>query len=180
MDVDHDVIIGEQAGTSAIGDWKSDRMSLVLAVISGGALLLLLLLLFLPLVSSILGMFNIHPAALTNMLDWLSGGSRRLIIVLVLATIAAASFLLLRMQILNNRALYVSEGCPQCSEHDLIRVRRQKSDRVLARFGFPVRRYVCRNCSWDGLRFGLPAPHLNYLSEEAGVDLAEIEHSEAL
>jgi predicted RNA-binding Zn-ribbon protein involved in translation (DUF1610 family) len=57
-----------------------------------------------------------------------------------------------RRRILHNASLYVEAGCPQCQEHELFRVNRQRQDRVLASFGFPVRRYVCRNCTWQGTR----------------------------
>ena len=43
-------------------------------------------------------------------------------------------------------------GCPQCQEHELVRVRRNRRDRAMGAFGLPVRRYSCRNCTWHGVR----------------------------
>lgn len=69
-----------------------------------------------------------------------------------LGVVALVTALWGRHRILNNASLYVEAGCPSCQEHDLFRVRRYRRDRLMAAFGFPIRRYACRNCTWKGTR----------------------------
>ena len=44
-------------------------------------------------------------------------------------------------------------GCPECGSYQLRRVRRHSGDVLLNMIGFPVRRLVCKECGWHGLRF---------------------------
>ncbi|HRN66843.1 MAG TPA: hypothetical protein PK205_03820 [Promineifilum sp.] len=74
---------------------------------------------------------------------------------------------ILRRLILHNKNLQMESGCPNCGRHELMRISRRPSDRVLHMMGIPAYRYRCRNCTWEGMR----------LSEEgtavsAGVPLA--------
>lgn len=59
---------------------------------------------------------------------------------------------LLRELILRNKRLWMEVGCPRCHEHELMRIARHGSDRLLHRLGIPAYRYRCRNCTWEGMR----------------------------
>lgn len=73
---------------------------------------------------------------------------------LILGSLAILTLLaiLLRLAILNNRRLQLESGCPNCGRHELIRISRRSSDRLLHVFGIPAYRYRCRNCTWEGSR----------------------------
>lgn len=60
--------------------------------------------------------------------------------------------LLLRFLVLNNRNLQLESGCPNCGYHELMRIARRPSDRLLHMFGIPAYRYRCRHCTWEGMR----------------------------
>lgn len=60
--------------------------------------------------------------------------------------------MLLRLAILNNSRIQLESGCPNCGHHELIRISRRSSDRILHFFGIPAYRYRCRNCTWEGTR----------------------------
>lgn len=60
--------------------------------------------------------------------------------------------LLLRFLILNNLNLQLESGCPNCGYHELMRIARRPSDRLLHMFGIPAYRYRCRHCTWEGMR----------------------------
>lgn len=84
--------------------------------------------------------------------DWISQGNIGLIIFAVSGLLALLFAALARYRVKRIPALYIRAGCPRCHEHELIRVRRWRRDRVLSSAGIPVRRYACRNCTWQGLR----------------------------
>jgi predicted RNA-binding Zn-ribbon protein involved in translation (DUF1610 family) len=42
--------------------------------------------------------------------------------------------------------------CPHCQQATLKRTHRSRADRFISHLGFPTRRYMCSNCSWEGLR----------------------------
>ncbi|MFO7662873.1 MAG: hypothetical protein R6X18_09795 [Chloroflexota bacterium] len=59
---------------------------------------------------------------------------------------------LLRQLVLRNRGLWLESGCPDCGEHELMRIARRDSDRMLHYVDIPAYRYRCRNCTWEGVR----------------------------
>lgn len=171
IDLNHEAPFEDEETTAdGRGYWRSDKLSFVLAIIAAGALSLLVLLMLVPLLDAVLGIFKIQVALLNDLRQTLFSGSAGIIIAVALAGLALFSYFLLRARLLGNRYLYVGEGCPHCAEHELIRVRRYQGDRLLARVGIPVRRYVCRNCAWDGLRIGLPLPESEYPQSGAAAD----------
>ena len=56
-----------------------------------------------------------------------------------------------RMRI-NGRQQWWARQCPTCQGTHLSRIHRTWPDRLLGKTGIPVRRYVCRDCGWRGLR----------------------------
>jgi hypothetical protein len=141
--------VGENAAA------KFRRQDKVLVAMLLLFLLLLLgmgLLLAIPAVSFVLNFLGINAAFLTPITAWWYEGWHGLLWVLGLGVAALITAVLARHRVLSNAALYAEAGCPRCQEHDLFRVSRYRRDRVLAAFGFPIRRYVCRNCTWHGTR----------------------------
>ena len=151
---DHVVFDNEPANAS----WRRDPVNLLLVgiiVLCAAGLLLLLAVPLLAVVQSVLG---IRLPGTSDVVQWLAGGYKGLGLVVALAVTGSISYLYLRHRLLHNIFLYSEVGCPQCKEQELIRVRREKRDRLIEHFGIPVRRYVCRNCSWSGLRIGSAYP----------------------
>lgn len=60
--------------------------------------------------------------------------------------------LALRLWVVRNPRWQMESGCPQCGEHELLRVSRHSSDRFLNLMGVPAYRYRCRSCTWEGAR----------------------------
>lgn len=62
-------------------------------------------------------------------------------------------FLRFRWRINGNPNFWRSH-CPNCgkSGDSLHRSRRNRLDHFIGRLGFPVRRYICQDCHWTGLR----------------------------
>jgi hypothetical protein len=175
IDVNHEAPLEDEDSTAdGRGYWRSDKFSFVLAIVTAGALSLLVLLILVPLLDTVLGILKIQVVPLSNLRQWLFNGLAGIILAAVLAGLALLSYVLLRARLLGNPDLYVGQGCPHCNEHELIRVRRQQGDRLLARAGIPVRRYVCRNCAWGGLRIGLPLPDSEYLVSGAAADTEHV------
>jgi len=139
-------------------EWRRDPVNLLLVSIIALCAAGLLLLLAVPLLAAVQSVVDIKLPGISNLVAWLAGGFKGLILVVTLAVVGSGSYLFLRHRLLHNIFLYSEVGCPQCKEQDLIRVRREKKDRFIEHFGVPVRRYVCRNCSWGGLRIGGPYP----------------------
>lgn len=69
---------------------------------------------------------------------------------LLLLTILCA--LLIRYRLISDRRLWYGTGCPNCMERELVRVTRQRRDRLYSLAAIPAYRYACRNCTWRGLR----------------------------
>lgn len=143
-----------------IRTWHKDTVALILALVIAVCGFGMLLLLSVPLLAVLLSVLGIDLPGVDTVAQWFSSGYKGLILAVALAVIGLLSFLALRFRVRHNALLYTAAGCPQCQEHELIRVRRRKTDRVIARLGIPVRRYVCRNCSWGGLRIGGPLPNV--------------------
>jgi hypothetical protein len=161
-----------QQDNAEVTYWARDKAALGLAAIIGLCAAGLLLLLAVPLLAVLQGLLGIDLPGVNALIKWLAGDSKGLIMAAGLTIVGVLSFLLLRYRLLHNPQLCSNAGCPQCSEHELIRVRRRRLDRIVAYVGIPVRRYVCRNCSWDGLRIGseyaaaereIPAPAADML-----------------
>ena len=132
--------------------WRQDNVLLGLNLVIVLAGLGLFLLLMVPLIARMQNASGMNLPALVAFDNWLSNGPAGLILVVALALLAIATFLLLRFHVQQNRYFYSEAGCPQCLEHDLMRVRRRRRDRILGAFGFPLYRFECRNCTWDGTR----------------------------
>jgi predicted RNA-binding Zn-ribbon protein involved in translation (DUF1610 family) len=140
------------------GYWRQDMTLVVLAAIMALSGLGLLLFLGLGIIDVVFGLPSFGVPLLSDFFGWLTSGSRGLVITIGFALIGLIAFVLFRMRALNNLSLYMGADCPNCGEHEFIRVRRRQGDRMVARMGIPVRRYVCRNCSWEGLRIGKALP----------------------
>lgn len=74
-----------------------------------------------------------------------------------------------RRQLVSDRRLWFGTGCPNCLEHELVRVSRVRGDRLYGLAGIPAYRYACRNCTWRGLRIARRehSPELDAALEEA-------------
>jgi hypothetical protein len=114
--------------------------------------------------------FGLDLPGVTTVEAFLGGNSLGLILLLVFVAAALVSYFILRRRVLDNPMLYSDAGCPQCWEDELIRVKRQKSDRLIAHIGIPVRRYNCRNCDWAGLRLGGRPPVPEMKLEVSSID----------
>lgn len=77
-------------------------------------------------------------------------GYRLLSYLLGVLGLALLGWMLARMAILGDEERWLDAGCPQCGQHELIRVSRQSQDRFLHVLGFPTYRYQCRVCTWQG------------------------------
>ncbi len=55
-------------------------------------------------------------------------------------------------QRINHHRRWWAGICPMCGGANLSRVHRTRFDRLLGSMGIPVRRYVCRQCHWQGRR----------------------------
>ncbi len=85
---------------------------------------------------------------------WLINDSNALFVAGGLLLAAAGILLWRRYRLNNDKRLWISSGCPYCQDVDLVRVKRKRADRFYGYAGIPAYRYVCRNCSWRGLRIG--------------------------
>ena len=121
---------------------------LALVLVSGAAALVLAI----PVAGLLLNWMGLSIDFITRLNTWWFSGWQGPITAVVLGIIALLIALVGRARVLRNASLYVEAGCPQCQEHDLYRVSRYRRDRVLAALGFPIRRYVCRDCTWHGTR----------------------------
>ncbi len=60
-----------------------------------------------------------------------------------------------RLVLPRRAALERSNGCPNCHEHELLRVQRFRMERIVCKLLFlKLIRCACRNCSWQGLLIG--------------------------
>mgnify|MGYP001230878134 CR=1 FL=1 len=84
---------------------------------------------------------------------WLASGGAWIVAGGILVLLAVY-VLWRRQQLVGNRALWSSSGCPACGERELVRVSRHFSDRFYRLAAVPAYRYACRNCTWRGLRIG--------------------------
>lgn len=81
------------------------------------------------------------------------GNSYRLITALLgLIGLTLLGWMLARMAIMGNQSRWLDAGCPQCGQHELIRVSRQSQDRLAHLLGLPTYRYQCRVCTWQGAK----------------------------
>jgi hypothetical protein len=135
---------------AALAGW--DKPFLVFVAISLLSALAALFVLVTPLLDLLLGFMGLHYAGWIQWESWLMGADRGLFVVAAFALNALVFALLARYRIRRDYSVYYEAGCPQCHEHELIRVRRNHRDRSLSFLGVPVRRYSCRNCTWHGVR----------------------------
>ena len=131
---------------------RQDKVLVALFVVFLLALAGFGVLLAIPVFGFVLDFLGINLPFLNSLQAWWLEGWQGLLWALGLGLVALVTAVIGRRRILHNASLYVEAGCPQCQEHELFRVNRRRQDRVLASFGFPVRRYVCRNCTWQGTR----------------------------
>jgi len=131
---------------------RQDKILVALFLAFLVALAGIVLLLAVPVVAQVLDFLGIQAAFVASLQAWWTEEWQGLQWALGLGMVALVTAVIGRHRILRNSALYFEAGCPKCQEHDLFRVRRTRVDHVLTTFGFPIRRYNCRNCSWQGTR----------------------------
>ena len=146
---------------------KSSQILLTIIAICGFGILLLLVL---ALTAALQELFRLNLPFVTAVESFLGRNSMGLILSIIFGVTALVSYMILRRRVLENPMLYSDAGCPQCWEDELIRVRRQKTDRLIAHIGIPVRRYNCRNCDWAGLRLGGHPPVTEIKPEVTAID----------
>lgn len=56
----------------------------------------------------------------------------------------------LRWRIIHHQAWW-ERGCPECGGTKLSRIHRTPLDHLIGSIGIPVRRYICRDCHWQGM-----------------------------
>jgi hypothetical protein len=149
---------------------KADKVARILLTVIAICGLGVLLLPALALTAVLQEVFKLDLPIVTAVEAFLGGNSLGLILLVIFVVTALVSYVVLRRRVLDNPMLYSDAGCPQCWEDELIRVRRQKSDRLIARIGIPVRRYNCRNCDWAGLRLGGRPPAAEINLEVSSID----------
>ena len=71
-------------------------------------------------------------------------------VVILMGVVFAAAWRV-RWRVMRSERFW-SSHCPQCDSTELHRIRRRFPDRLLGKLGFPVRRYRCSGCGWQGLR----------------------------
>jgi hypothetical protein len=69
-----------------------------------------------------------------------------------LLVLSGVLFMAARQRILNNPTMRSEAGCPSCQEFHLVRVHRNRKERLISSVGIPFARYQCRDCQWNGLR----------------------------
>lgn len=79
-------------------------------------------------------------------------GFRVLSLLLGLGGLLLLGWMLLRMVMTGNDDNWLEAGCPSCGRHELMRVSRRPTDRLLNFLGIPAYRYQCRHCTWMGTR----------------------------
>ncbi len=132
---------------------KLVKLSTILFLaLSGIALILAVAFLLMPILVTVLSSLGVDLTS-SGLVAWALNGSNNLIGAGVFGVVGIGLFVLARQRLLDNPYLWINEGCPRCREHDLIRIQRQRSDRMLS-LALPVRRFACRNCTWEGRRFG--------------------------
>jgi len=87
-----------------------------------------------------------------SILSWLVNGYNAWFVFAGLLLLFILSMIWLRHRIINDKRLWISSGCPDCNEVDLVRIKRVGSNRLYSLIGVPAFRYACRNCTWRGLR----------------------------
>lgn len=115
-------------------------------------LLLLLLGVVVLLLLNPLWVTAVAPSSRSPLITWLLNENSLSVVVavLLLGFILLAS-LRLRWRINHWQKLW-GKSCPQCGSEHLSRIHRTLPDRLLGRVGIPVRRYMCRQCRWQGVR----------------------------
>lgn len=91
------------------------------------------------------------PSAL-DAINWPAGLTTFRFLAIVFSLLGALFYLAALWQILNNRSMQASAGCPNCLQNELMRVSRTRADRLLTFSGVRVARYQCRQCQWNGRR----------------------------
>lgn len=86
------------------------------------------------------------------LVTWLVNDFNAWIVAGGLLLLTALFALLIRHRLVSDRRLWYGAGCPNCMERELVRVSRQRRDRLYSLAAIPVYRYACRNCTWRGLR----------------------------
>jgi hypothetical protein len=73
-------------------------------------------------------------------------------IALIFLALSALFFVAARQRVMHNPTMQSTAGCPSCHERVLVRVHRNRNDRLYSLAGIPFGRYQCRECTWNGLR----------------------------
>lgn len=129
-----------------------DKLLLLLLGIAGLLAAAAVFVLITPATTFILNLFDLYIDGWAQLSSWLLTGDMGLAVALALGFLSLIFLLLARFRYVRDRSAYIEAGCPACHEHELIRVRRYRRDRLFGFFGIPVRRYACRNCTWNGTR----------------------------
>lgn len=157
IDLPADEIVYVQQNTGFISR-AIDKLWVIFAVLAIAFAFLALLVLIAPLFDFLLNLLNLHIEFWFELNNWLYESNHGLAVLGASILLSFVFWLLMRTSIRYDRSLYLGAGCPECHEHDFLRIRRQRKDLALALIGIPVRRYACRGCTWNGIR--LP-DHLN-------------------
>lgn len=106
-------------------------------------------------------LFGMSPA-----LTYFAYGPGARLISLALAALGALllGWLIARLLYMRNPKHWLESGCQSCGRHELMRVARHSEDRVLNGLGFPVYRYQCRDCTWEGMKLSKTGAPISPLS----------------
>jgi hypothetical protein len=87
-------------------------------------------------------------------LSWLAydNGSDILLPILAGASLLFVIFALKRHEMIRRPDLSAKTGCPQCQSTELVRMPRSAAMRLLRLTGLDTGYYVCRQCTWKGIR----------------------------
>ena len=115
-----------------------DFLLLVFIAISSLSALAALFVLLTPLLNIVLNFMGLNYQVWDQWLLWLAEGERSLVVTIGLGLNALLFAFLARYRIRRDYSVYAEAGCPQCQEHELIRVHRNRRDRSLSFIGLPV------------------------------------------
>ena len=135
-----------------------DKLLFLLLALALVAALFALFILTIPVINLVLRILGLQIDGWVNFSNWITQGDRALNFFAIAVLTSMFFAFMARFWLKRNRTFYIQSGCPQCGEYELIRVRRWRGDRLLGSLGVPVRRYACRNCTWQGLRLSDKKP----------------------
>ncbi len=131
---------------------EKDKLLLLLLGIAGLLAAAALFVLLTPVTNFVLNLSGLYIDGWAQLSSWLLAGDMGIAVALALGFLSLVFLLFARFRYLRDHSVYIDAGCPECHEQELIRVRRYRRDRIFSFFGMPIRRYACRNCTWNGTR----------------------------